>query len=55
MTEQTYFAVRFDVFAFETKEAAEAFADRLTDLFMDMPEAKDLAATALVSEKSINE
>ena len=44
------FYVRMTVYGFKNKEQAAAFSDKLTDLFMEMPEAADLAAVAQVKE-----
>ena len=45
------FAVEFKAFTFDTREAAKAFEDALTDAFMAMAEADGIAATSQVVEQ----
>lgn len=45
------FAVEFKAFAFDTREAAKAFEEALTDAFMAMAEADGIAATSQVVEQ----
>lgn len=51
MTEK-YFVVKLNAFAFESKAAAEDFADKLSDAFCEMPEAEDYGCTIGVYEET---
>lgn len=50
-TPEKYYVVEFNVFAFETKEKAVEFADKLTDMFCDMPEAEGYGASSRIREE----
>lgn len=45
---QGYWVVEMKAFAFDEEDQARAFADKLTDVFMDMPEAEVYGATCAV-------
>lgn len=45
-----YYVVEFMAFAFETKEQALEFADKLMDVFCAMPEAEGYGASSRVKE-----
>ncbi|NGQ91490.1 hypothetical protein G5V65_11335 [Rhodobacter sp. HX-7-19] len=47
---EKYYVVEFMAFAFETKEQAGEFADKLTDAFCSMPEAEGYGASSRVKE-----
>lgn len=53
MTDVTekYYVIEFQVFAFSTKEQAAEFADKLTDMFCDMPEAAGYGASYRIREE----
>jgi hypothetical protein len=46
-----YFVVTLKAFAFETKEQAQAVADKLLDAFCDLPEADGYGASAQITEE----
>lgn len=50
-----YYVVEFTAFAFETKEKASEFADKLMDVFCAMPEAEGYGASSRVKEVLAND
>ena len=48
----TYWVVKFNVFAFETKEQAEEMMDALMDAYCAIPQAEGYGASASVQEES---
>lgn len=50
-----YYVVEFNVFAFETKDQAGDFAEKLMDLFCDMPEAEGIGASSRIVEEDEDE
>lgn len=48
--DEKYYVVEFTAFAFETKEQALEFANKLTDAFCAMPEAEGYGARSGVKE-----
>lgn len=48
---ETYFVVEFRAFAFETANQAQIMADKLTDAFCEMPEAKGYGASTRIIEE----
>lgn len=48
--EEKYWTVTMKVFAFDTKENAQAYAEKLTDAFCDMPESEEYCSVCSVVE-----
>ena len=48
--EEKYWTVALKVFAFDTKEKAQAYAEKLTDAFCDMPESEEYCSVCSVVE-----
>ena len=47
----TYYVVNLKAFTFETKEQAQAIADKLLDALCDMPEMGGYSAATTVEEE----
>lgn len=47
---EKYYVVKFQAFAFETKEKAKEFEEKLTNAFCAMPEAEGICATSRIVE-----
>lgn len=48
--EEKYWTVTMKVFAFDTKENAQAYAEKLTDAFCAMPESEEYCSVCSVVE-----
>lgn len=51
MTDTTYWIVRLDAFAFDTKDKAVKFREALEDAFCAMPEAAEYASATTVFQE----
>lgn len=47
-----YYTVRLDVYAFDTKEEAGAYAEKLTEAFCSMPESAECGSYCQVIEET---
>jgi len=53
---ETYYTVTLKVYAFDTKEEARTYMDKLIDAFCEMPESKDYGSSAWIEgEKDSND
>lgn len=50
MSTEKYWSVEMSVFAFDTKEEAGAFIEKLTEAFMAIPEAANYGSATQIKE-----